>query len=141
MVRSARRQHIGVAVWGTAGAAVLWGTLGPVASLFPSADGLTFSFVRVLIGAVALSLIALRARRTRWTWSDGGAALAGGIGVAAYTPMYFGAIQLTGVAAATFLSIGAAPVVTGLLRWCLPHGRPPTLRWWAQAASRWPASR
>jgi DME family drug/metabolite transporter len=55
--------------------------------------------------------------------------LVGGFGVAAYQPLCFNAVSRTGVAMATFLAIGVAPVVTGLARWLLGRQRP-SRRWW-----------
>ena len=119
---------------GTVLAAVLWGTVGPLVTLYPSGAGIGFAFVRLAVGAPLLLLLAVRKAATvRWTARDRGVALVGGVGVAAYQPLYFSAVSRTGVAVATFLAIGVAPVVTGLTRWILSRQRP-SWRWWLATA-------
>ncbi len=106
------------AIGGTALAAVLWGTVGPLFTFYPAGAGTGFAFARLAVGAPVLLLLAARAGKTaRWTHRDLGVVLIGGVGVAAYQPLYFASVSRTGVAVATFLSIGVAPVFTGLTRW------------------------
>jgi DME family drug/metabolite transporter len=122
------------AIGGTALAAVLWGTVGPLFTFYPAGAGTGFAFARLAVGAPVLLLLAVRARKTaRWTHRDLGVVLIGGVGVAAYQPLYFASVSRTGVAVATFLSIGVAPVFTGLTRW-LVSGQQPGARWWLATA-------
>ena len=118
------------AVGGTALAAVLWGTVGPLFTFYPAGAGTSFAFARLAVGAPVLLLLAARARKVaRWTRCDFGVMLIGGAGVAAYQPLYFASVSRTGVAVATFLSIGVAPIFTGLTQWLLSRRRPGS-RWW-----------
>lgn len=54
-----------------AGAAALWGTMGPVAALYPSGSPLALAAWRLNIGALALAAAASVSRRgwSRWRWS------------------------------------------------------------------------
>ena len=122
------------AIGGTALAGVLWGTVGPLFTFYPAGAGTGFAFARLAVGAPVLLLLAARARNTaRWTHRDLGVVLIGGVGVAACQPLYFASVSRTGVAVATFLSIGVAPVFTGLTRW-LVSGQQPGARWWLATA-------
>lgn len=128
------RQAHGQAVAATAAAAVLWGTFGPLGALYPPGSQTGFAAVRLLSGAAVLALLGRSApARSRWRRAELGLALVGGIAVAAYQPLYFAAVDSTGVAIATVVSIGLAPFITGLVRWACAGDRP-RLRWWAAAA-------
>jgi DME family drug/metabolite transporter len=122
------------AIGGTALAAVLWGTVGPLFTFYPAGAGIGFAFARVAVGAPVLLLLAARTCNTaRWTGRDLRVVLIGGVSVAAYQPLYFASVSRTGVAVATFLSIGVAPVFTGLTRWLVSRQRPGS-RWWLATA-------
>jgi DME family drug/metabolite transporter len=122
------------AIGGTALAAVLWGTVGPLFTFYPAGAGIGFAFARLAVGAPVLVLLAARTCNTaRWTGRDLRVVLIGGVGVAAYQPLYFASVSRTGVAVATFLSIGVAPVFTGLTRWLASRQRPGP-RWWLATA-------
>lgn len=122
------------AIGGTALAAVLWGTVGPLFTFYPAGAGIGFAFARLAVGAPVLLLLAARTCNTaRWTGRDLRVVLIGGVGVAAYQPLYFASVSRTGVAVATFLSIGVAPVFTGLTRWLVNRQRPGP-RWWLATA-------
>jgi DME family drug/metabolite transporter len=82
---------------------------------------------------VLLLLAARTGNTARWTGRDLSVVLIGGVGVAAYQPLYFASVSRTGVAVATFLSIGVAPVFTGLTRWLVSRQRPGS-RWWLATA-------
>src|SRR5260370_36411697 len=100
-----------------------------------------FAFTRLAVGAPVLLLLAARTCNTaRWTGRDLRVVLIGGVGVAAYQPLYFASVSRTGVAVATFLSIGAAPVFTGLTRWLVSRQRPGS-GWWLATAVAIPRGR
>jgi DME family drug/metabolite transporter len=48
--------------------------------------------------------------------------------MAAYQPLFFGAVATTGVAVGTIVAIGSAPVISGALAW-LVSGERPNFRW------------
>ena len=122
------------AIGGTALAAGLWGTVGPLFTFYPAGAGIGFAFTRLAVGAPVLLLLAARTCNTaRWTGRDLRVVHIGGVGVAAYQPLYFASVSRTGVAVATFLSIGAAPVFTGLTRWLVSRQRPGS-GWWLATA-------
>lgn len=99
---------VAAAAWGTGGAA---GTL-----LFATADlgPVAVSFWRYLLGAALLTLTQYAPRRARARRPRTASVLMIGGGMAAYQAAYFGAIQQTGVALATVVTMGATPVFTAL---------------------------
>lgn len=108
-------------------AAVLWGTTGTAQALAPeSATPLGVGTVRLLLGALALLLVARRV-------TAGAAVAVGGGCVAAYQLTFFAAVDRTGVAAGTIVAIGSAPVLAGVLGW-LARGERPQTRWWPATA-------
>jgi drug/metabolite transporter, DME family len=113
-------------------AAVLWGTTGTARALgAEDADPSSVGAVRLILGGAVL--VAVAARRG-WMRSNpvrswprlptAGAALA----MAAYQPLFFGAVSRTGVAVGTVVGIGSAPVFAGLLG-LLRRGERPDRRW------------
>lgn len=98
-------------------AALCWGTSGTASTYAPaSASSLSIGAVRVILGALGLLCLALirNRRRQRPAWSWGLVAL-GAIGVAGGQLAFFSAIESAGVAVSTVLTIGVAPVFTGML--------------------------
>lgn len=117
----------------TALAAVLWGSVGPLVALYPTGAVAGFAVVRLTIGSVLLGLFALQAtRRSPFTRADIPTLLVGGLSVAAFQPLYFAALERTGVTVATFVAIGLSPVITGLALWASQDVRP-SQRWWIAA--------
>ncbi len=95
---------------------MLWGTTGTAQALAPTgASSASIGAVRLLIGAIALVLLALVQRSikpgVRWLW---GWLIVGGVAVAAYQLTFFYGIALTGVAVGTVVGIGSAPVFGGI---------------------------
>ena len=125
-----RRVRLRPAAAATTAAAILWGTMGPVAALYPSGSALAVSEMRLAIGAVALGLAALtgQGQAARWQRREIPAVVAGIVSVAGYSVLYFPAVELAGVASATVVAIGAAPLVAGLGH--LLAGRGPLSRTW-----------
>ena len=111
------------------GAALLWGTMGPIAALYPAGSALGVAAWRLAIGALAL-VAAVSCRRSGWvSWRRGELPIAGSgvLAVAAYSALYFPAVQLSGVATATVVSIGAAPLMAGATH--AFHGGQVDVRW------------
>jgi DME family drug/metabolite transporter len=121
-------------------AAVCFGTTGTAQELGP--DGATSSAVgltRIVAGGLLLGLVAW------WAAGRSGAALpsAGrsrlgtvllaGAAVLAYQPTFFAGTRLNGVAVGAVVTLGAAPVLTGLLEWAVTR-RVPSRRWFVGTA-------
>lgn len=108
-------------------AAVLWGTTGTAATLGAShapaaavgAAGLVLGgFLLFLTGRGARALIARGDRATRRALALGAAAVAG------YPLSFYPAVAEAGVAVATVITLGSAPVFSGLLAWWTDRRRP-----------------
>jgi DME family drug/metabolite transporter len=96
------------------GAALLWGSMGPIAALYPEGSALAVAAWRLVVGALALLAAVTVARGwVPWRRGDLPVAVSGIVAVAAYSALYFPAVQLSGVAVATVVSIGAAPLMAG----------------------------
>lgn len=116
-------------------AAVLFGTTGTAQALGPDdADPLTVGAIRLLIGAIGLIAVAVfrgnlsEALRTDRRWLA-----LGMLGVAGYQLTFFGGVRLAGVGVGTLLTIGSAPVFTGLAARLITGERP--LRAWYPATA------
>lgn len=120
-----------VAVLAVAASASLFGLTGTVAALGPDdlapfAAGVWRSVIGglCLVGVAAWNGTAITRYPLRNPWI-----VAGAVGVAGYQLAFFEAVERTGVAIGTLVTIGAGPPVAGLLDWCLGAHRPG--RWWA----------
>jgi DME family drug/metabolite transporter len=118
--------------WMVLAAAVLWGTTGTARALGPDdASPAALGAARIIVGGAILAVVVLGLQRRttdiRWPWLPTmGAAAA----MAAYQPLFFGAVDRTGVAVGTVVGIGSAPVLAGLLG-LLVRGERPGPRWLA----------
>lgn len=108
-------------------AAVLWGTTGTASSLAPAgAPAAGIGAAGLVLGGLLLFLTDRTARtlprrctpRERWPLA------AGAVAVAGYPLTFYPAVGRTGVAVATVIALGSAPVFTGLLGWLTRQGRP-----------------
>ncbi|MEU9043537.1 EamA family transporter [Kitasatospora sp. NPDC048343] len=108
-------------------AAVLWGTTGTAASLAPGgAPAAGIGAAGLVLGGLLLFLSDRSVRtlpracgpRERWQLALGAVAVAG------YPVTFYPAVSRTGVAVATVIALGSAPVFTGLLGWLARQGRP-----------------
>jgi DME family drug/metabolite transporter len=115
--------------------AVCFGTTGTAQAYGPdaapsSAVGLT----RIVVGGALLALVARRVagrsadrpRRDR-PWA---LLVLGGAAVLAYQPTFFAGVRLNGVAVGAVITLGAAPVLTGLLEWAVTR-RVPSPAWFS----------
>jgi drug/metabolite transporter, DME family len=118
-------------------AAVLWGTTGAASTLAPagarpaaigSAGLAAGGLLLFLTSRGARSLPAACTRAQRWLLGLGALAVAG------YPVTFYPAVARTGVAVATVIALGSAPVFTGLLAWATGQGRPGG-RWAAATAA------
>jgi DME family drug/metabolite transporter len=112
-------------------AAVLWGTTGTASSLAPAgAVPAAIGCAGLVLGGLLLfltsqgawSLLSRCERSHRWLL------LLGALAVAGYPITFYPAVQRTGVAVATVIALGSAPVFTGLLAW-VASGVRPTVQW------------
>jgi drug/metabolite transporter, DME family len=121
-------------------AASLWGTAGTARTFAPAgASPVEVAAVRLLGGGLLLFLIALpggalgglvsRGARTR------GLLVLSAAAAAAYQAAFFAATARTGVAVGTVVTIGAAPVFTGILSVAARSRSRPGARWLASTAA------
>ena len=112
-------------------AAVLWGTGGLVVTVLNEHDGLgamTVSAWRMILAAMALIGFTVATRRSRSVLATlrthpGRAALVG-CGTATYQGLYFLAVLLVGVTAATVVSLGLAPLLAAAWEHAAARTRP-----------------
>ncbi|GAA2735300.1 DMT family transporter [Actinocorallia aurantiaca] len=119
-------------------ASVLWGTTGTASSLAPSgapaaavgSAGLAFGGLLLFLSSRgARSLPAACGGAERWLL------VLGAIAVAGYPVTFYPAVARTGVAVATVIALGSAPVLTGLLAWLVGGDRPSSRRLCATAGA------
>ena len=119
-----------LAIVAVAGSATLFGLTGTVAALGPDdlvpfVAGVWRSVIGglVLLGLAAWRRTPITAYPLRNPWI-----LVGGVGVAVYQLAFFEAVDRTGVALGTLVTIGAGPPVAGLIDW-FAGSRRPALPW------------
>ncbi|MFE6867401.1 DMT family transporter [Kitasatospora sp. NPDC057692] len=118
-------------------AAVLWGTTGTAGSLAPAgAPAAGIGCAGLVLGGLLLLLSDRTARSLPRTCTprERRLLLLGALAVAGYPLTFYPAVARTGVAVATVIALGSAPVFTGLLAW-LTGGPRPTARWTCATAT------
>lgn len=118
-------------------AAVLWGTTGTTSSLAPSAaPPAAIGCAGLVLGGLLLFLTSPGARLlpAACTRAERGLLAMGAIAVSGYPVSFYPAVHRTGVAVATVIALGSAPVFTGLLAWIVDKSRP-SGRWAAATAA------
>ncbi|MCD0452402.1 DMT family transporter [Actinocorallia sp. API 0066] len=119
-------------------ASVLWGTTGTAASFAPSgASAAAVGSAGLLLGGLLLLLTTRGAVRLVLGGTAARRALLalGAVTVAGYPVTFYPAVARTGVAVATVVALGSAPVITVLLGWLLGQGRPSRRRLTATAGA------
>lgn len=112
-------------------AAILWGTTGTSQELAPeAATPLAIGTLRLLVGGTALSTLAFSRGELHWhsDWLRIETVFMG-LSTAFYQLTFFAGVSLTGVAVATIIAIGSAPIFTGILGY-LFEGEILQRRWW-----------
>lgn len=120
-------------------AACLWGTTGTVRMFAPAGAGpVAVGAARIIGGGLVLLAWSLRGGALRRLLRSGTRAgvllVLGAVGVAVYQVAFFGATARAGVAVGTVVTIGAAPVFTGVLTLVIWR-RSPGARWAAATAA------
>ena len=105
--------------------AVLWGTTGTAQTFMPQTiHPLVVGASRLAIGGFILLIILLVLRKIdfrNWPWK---ATIYAAISMAVFQYLFFSSVRLTGVAIGTVVTIGSAPVFSGLIEWFLMKRRP-----------------
>lgn len=107
--------------------AALFGTTGTVLVNAPrGADAYSVGAIRLLIGAATLGAIAWLGRRGGSMRPSVAATALGALGVAVFQLGYFVAVERTGVAVGTVVTIGSGPVISGVVHALAARRRPPS---------------
>lgn len=97
-------------------AAILWGTTGTVQALAPdSAQPVAIGAVRLFIGGGFLLVLVLLTKGLRFREIPFRPVLIAAVCMALFQPFFFNAVDITGVAIGTVVSIGSAPVLSGFI--------------------------
>lgn len=109
--------------------AILWGTTGTAQTFIPdTVDPFIISTMRLAIGGFTLIFILFLMKRINfsiWPWKK---VIFVAIALAIFQLCFFTSVRLTGVAIGTVVSIGSAPVFTGILEWIFSR-QVPTRQW------------
>jgi DME family drug/metabolite transporter len=105
--------------------AILWGTTGTAQTFLPQTiHPLAVGASRLAIGGFSLLIILLIMRKINfrnWPWKS---TLYAAISMAIFQYLFFSSVRLTGVAIGTVVTIGSAPVFSGIIEWLLLKRRP-----------------
>lgn len=109
--------------------AMLWGTTGTAQTFMPQTiHPLSVGASRLAVGGFTLLAIMLIMRKIDfrgWPWR---ATLFAALAMAIFQPFFFTSVRLTGIAIGTVVTIGSAPVFSGLIEWLFLK-RQPTRVW------------
>src|SRR5699024_8196889 len=116
------------------GAAALWGTTGTAATFAPDVGPLAMGAAALGIGGILQALIALPAlyRARTELRAHLPVVFAGAVGVFIYPLAFYSSMHLAGVAVGTVVSLGSAPIASGLVEWIVERRR--LSGWWMLAA-------
>jgi DME family drug/metabolite transporter len=112
-------------------AAVLWGTTGTASTFAPSgAPAAAIGSSGLALGGLLLFFTSRSARSLPGSLAheDRRLILLGALAVFGYPVTFYPAVARSGVAVATVVALGSAPVFAGLLAWLTSRTRP-TVRW------------
>ena len=110
-------------------AAMLWGTAGTAKAFASEVDSISMGVARLFIGGVMLMAIAVLTKKMTFKGWPVKPLIVGGIAMALFQPFFFSAVELTGIAVGTVVSIGSAPVFSGMIEWLVFKIRPARV-WW-----------
>lgn len=114
--------------------AVLWGTTGTTQTFLQGGiSSFAVACVRSGIGGGLLLILVLMMKKMTWrTWPWKWNILAA-LAIALFQCLFFSSIRFTGVAIGTVVTIGSAPVFSGILEWVIWKVKPSRI--WAAATS------
>ena len=116
--------------------AILWGTTGTVQALAPDhAHPIAIGASRLAIGGSFLLFILLISRSLSLKNWPIRATLLSALSIAIYQPLFFSAVMVTGVAVGTVVTIGSAPILSGVLEWLFLKTRPSRIWWYSTILS------
>lgn len=105
--------------------AILWGTTGTAQTFLPdSAHPFIISAGRSAAGGLFLLIIMVLLKKIKfrsWPWKQ---TLYAAICISLFQLLFFSSVRLTGVAVASVVAIGSAPVFSGLIEWIFLKMRP-----------------
>lgn len=105
--------------------AVLWGMTGTIQTFLDEGiSPIAVAAVRSAFGGGLLLVIAMilgKIRLSTWSWQW---TILAAASIALFQGLFFSSIRLTGVAIGTVVTIGSAPIFTGMLEWVLWKMRP-----------------
>lgn len=109
--------------------AILWGTTGTAQTFLPdNAHPFIISAGRSATGGLFLLIIMILLKKIKfrsWPWKQ---TLYAAICISLFQLLFFSSVRLTGVAIASVVAIGSAPVFSGLIEWIFLK-MPPTKVW------------
>ncbi|MGJ9382814.1 EamA family transporter [Salipaludibacillus sp. CF4.18] len=109
--------------------AMLWGTTGTAQFFAPeNAHPIAIGTMRLAVGGSVLFLLVIFQKRDKSIQWPVKAILMAAVAMAAYQPLFFSAVSVTGVAIGTVIAIGSAPILTGLIE-LLVYKRRPDRQW------------
>lgn len=104
---------------------ILWGTTGTAQTFIPeTVDPFVVATLRLAIGGFVLMSILFLLRKIQfsaWPWKN---ILIVSVALALFQYAFFTSVRLTGVAVGTVVTIGSAPIFTGMLEWLILRTRP-----------------
>lgn len=105
--------------------AILWGTTGTAQTMLPEdAHPFVVAAARSAIGGFSLLLPLLLMKKINlrsWTWKE---TVLAALCIGLFQMLFFSSVKLTGVAIASVVAIGSAPVFSGLVEWTILKQRP-----------------
>jgi DME family drug/metabolite transporter len=105
--------------------AILWGTTGTAQTFLPdNAHPFIISAGRSATGGLFLLIIMIILKKIKfrsWPWKQ---TLYAAICISLFQLLFFSSVRLTGVAIASVVAIGSAPVFSGLIEWIFLKMRP-----------------
>lgn len=111
-------------------AAILWGTTGTAQSFAPDhSHPLVIGSLRLLIGGGSLLVYVWIKGKIAFLFSKRDLLIAA-ISMAAYQPLFFTVVDLSGIAVGTVVAIGSAPIITGVVEYMI-YRRKLAVKWWA----------
>jgi len=109
--------------------AILWGTTGTAQTFIPeTVDPFIVATMRLTVGGFVLLLVLLflgKINPSRWPLKH---IVIVALALALFQFCFFSSVRLTGVAVGTVVSIGSAPVFSGLMEWIILR-TPPNRQW------------